>query len=180
MAEIKSTLELALERTRKISISEEEKEEIKKKGILQKVSGWFNRYLEEDLSIGDMVREMERMEGKTRALIRETLLSQLIGAISLDDENEKLVKAIESLKGRGADKVKEKLAFLLSEYERTKEAAEKEMLTRRKEALRQEGISGSAVVPNVQGTNEWREKMGGLHQAFRGRIDEIREAFRKL
>jgi hypothetical protein len=97
MAEIKSTLELALERTRNLSISEEEKKEIKKKEITQKASGLFNRYMEEELSIGDVVREIGRKEGKEVALIREAVLSQSINAISLDEASEKLVKAIESL-----------------------------------------------------------------------------------
>jgi hypothetical protein len=44
MGEIKSTLDLAMERTKKISISQEEKEEIKRKEILQKVTGLSNRY----------------------------------------------------------------------------------------------------------------------------------------
>jgi len=39
MAEIKSTLELAMERTKKITISEKEREEIKRKRIEKKVNG---------------------------------------------------------------------------------------------------------------------------------------------
>ena len=46
MAEIKSTLELALERTKKIAISEKEKEEIRRKKLLEKATGLFHRYRE--------------------------------------------------------------------------------------------------------------------------------------
>jgi len=44
MAEIKSTLEIALERTKKITISEKEKEEIRQKKLLEKAKGLFHRY----------------------------------------------------------------------------------------------------------------------------------------
>ena len=39
MGEIKSTLELALERTRKLAITQEEKEEIKRQELLKKATG---------------------------------------------------------------------------------------------------------------------------------------------
>ena len=96
MAEIKSTLELALEKTKNISISQEEKEEIKKKEILLKASGMFNRYLEDLISADDMVTRDRTDGGEGRAtLIREALLSRSIDAISLDAGSESLLKGIE-------------------------------------------------------------------------------------
>jgi len=67
MAEIKSTLELALERTRRISISQEEKEEIKRKETLKKATGIFHRYMEDTLSLNELLRgdRTDRREGKT-------------------------------------------------------------------------------------------------------------------
>jgi len=46
MGEIKSSLELAMERTKKIAISEKEREEIKRREIDQKVNALSNRYRE--------------------------------------------------------------------------------------------------------------------------------------
>lgn len=180
MAEIKSTLELALERTKNLSISEEEKEEIKKKEILLKASGMFNRYMEDYVSVGDVMREIGRLEGKAGALTREFLLSQAIGAISLERDNEKLLRVIESLKGRDVGDAKRKLASFRSEYEREKQEAAEEIMVRMEASLRQDGISGSGVVPRIQGSSEWEEKVEGLQQAFRERIGEIKKDLKKL
>ncbi len=94
MAEIKSTLELALERTRRVSISQEEKEEIKRKETVQKATGIFHRYMEDTLSLNELLREIERIEEKARPMVRDPLLSQWIDAISLEAENEKLLRGI--------------------------------------------------------------------------------------
>ncbi len=180
MAEIKSTLELALERTQKMSISKEEKEEMKRREIAQKATGMFHRYMDDHLSLDGMTREIERMEERARATVRNVLLSQWIDAVSLDAENEKLLRGIEFLKGRNVDDVKQKLEVLRSEYERETHEAEQNIGVRLAEALRKENIHGSAVVPHVRGSKQWKERMGPVEQAFGKKIEALKEVLRKL
>ena len=75
MGEIKSTLELAMERTKHFSVSEKERDEIKQKEALRKATGFFHRYREGHLSLNDILKEVERMERKTAATVKEYLLS---------------------------------------------------------------------------------------------------------
>ena len=114
MAEIKSTLELALERTRKLSISQQEKDEIKRKETEQKAAGIFHRYMDNTLSLNELLREIERMEEKARSAVRELLLSRWIDAVSLEADPEKLLRGIESLKGRSVDEIRRTLEVLRS------------------------------------------------------------------
>ena len=65
MGEIKSTLELAMERTKGFAVSEKEKDEMKQKEALRKATGLFHRYREGHLSLNDLLKEVERMERKT-------------------------------------------------------------------------------------------------------------------
>jgi len=98
MAEIKSTLELALERTKKMAISEKEKEEIRQKKLLEKGKGLSHRYREGHAPLSELQKEIERMDEKTSAAVKDFLLSQWIDALSLKDDNERLIKGIEWLK----------------------------------------------------------------------------------
>jgi hypothetical protein len=180
MAEIKSTLELALERTRRVSISPEEKEEIKRKESVQRATGIFHRFMEDTLSLNEVMRKIERIEEKARPMVRDTLLSRWIDAISLEAENEKPLRGIESLKGRSVDEIRRKLKGLRSEYERRGLEAEQKMEIQLAEALRKEGIHGTAVVPRVKESREWKEKISSLAQGFQGKIEECKEALRKL
>ena len=121
MGEIKSSLELAMERTKKFAISEKEKEEIKQKEVLRKATSLFHRYREGHLPLNDILKEIEKMEKKTAITVKELLLSQWIDALSLDDDSEKILKGIESLKQKTIDEVKQKFHRLLSQYQGEKE-----------------------------------------------------------
>ena len=180
MGEIKSTLELAMERTKKIAISKEEKEEIKRKEILQKVTGLFHRYREGLLPLNEILKEIERMEDKSATMVKEVLLSQWIDAISLNEEDERLLKGIEALKHRDVDDVKQKLHDLFSEYQREKEKVKKEVRAQSAEALRKEGIYGSAVEPNIEDGKLWKKELEKLDHLYGPNLEEIRQQLRVL
>jgi hypothetical protein len=180
VGEIKSTLELALERTKKISISEEEREKIKQKETLQKVNGLFRRYKEGRLSLNEILRDIERMDEKTGALSKEILLSQWIDDLSLSEEDERLLKGIEGLKGREMEGVRAQLHHLLSQYQREKDRAKEEMMVRSIEALRREGISGSAVEPKLEGNELWKEENEKLEHSYRMKLEEIKKEMKAL
>ena len=180
MAEIKSTLELALERTRKLSISQKEKDEIKRKETEQKAAGIFHRYMDNTLSLNELLREIERMEEKARSAVREILLSRWIDAVSLEADPEKLLRGIESLKGQSVDEIRRTLEGLRSEFERRGREAEQKMEIQLAEALRKEGIHGTAVVPRVRESGEWKERIRSVAQGFQGEVEACKEALRRL
>ena len=180
MAEIKSTLELALERTKKMAISEKEKEEIRQKKFLEKAIGLFHRYREGHAPLSELQKEIERMDDRTSAAVKEFLLSQWIDALSLKDEHERLIKGIEWLKNGRMEEVLERFRHLFSQYREEMEKARREARTQLEEALKREGIAGSAVVPNVEGSLLLKEAVVKLDQLYGEKLDEIRRQLRSL
>jgi hypothetical protein len=180
MAEIKSTLELAMERTKKMTISEKEREEIKQKEIEQKASSLSHRYIEGNLPLNEILREMERMDEKTLTTVKEALLSQWINALSLSEEGERLLKGIESLKHRNADELKQRHHQLLSQYRKEKEEIKEKVRVQLTETLRREGISGSALEPNIEASQLWKKETGNLDRLYGAKLEEIRERLRTL
>lgn len=180
MAEIKSTLELALERTKKMVISEKEKAEIRQKELLEKAKGLFHRYREGHAPLSEIQKEIERMDEKTSDAIKEFLLSEWIGALSLNDEDERLIRGIEWLKNGQVAQVAEQFQQLLSQYRKEIEEKKHNVRARLEEALRREGISGSAVEPNVEGNPLWKETIEKLDRLYGAKLDEIKKALRDL
>jgi hypothetical protein len=180
MAEIKSTLELAMERTKKIAISDKEREEIKRKEVSQKVNSLFLRYVEGHLTLNEILKETERMENNGSTTAKKTLLSQWIDAISLNEEDERLLKGIESLKYRDLDDVKQKLLHLLSQYLREKERIKQEVEVQSLESLRRDGISGSAAEPNIEKGQIWKKELEKLDHLYREKLEEIKNQLRTL
>jgi hypothetical protein len=180
MAEIKSTLELALERTKKFTISEKEKEEIKQKEISEKATSLFHRYRDGHLSLNEVQKEIERMDEKIAAAVKENLLSQWIDALSLNQEAERLLKGIGLLKNGKIDKQGEEFHHLFSQYREEKEKARQEAKTRLMEVLRKEGIDGDAVDPNVEGSPLWKEACEKLDRAYGTKLENIKKQLRSL
>jgi hypothetical protein len=180
MAEIKSTLELAMERTKKIAISEKEREEIKRKRIEQKVNGLSKRYVEGHFPFNEILREMERMDEKTQAKVREILLSQWIDALSLSDEDERLLKGIESLKHRSLEELKQTHYRLISQYQKEKDRLKEEARTQWIETLRKNGIYGNAVEPNIEVSPLWKKEEKTLDQRYGEKLEELKEQLKAL
>ena len=180
MGEIKSTLELAMERTKKFTISEKEKEGIKQKEIMQKATRLFHRYREAQLSLNNILKEIDKMERKTAITVKELLLSQWIDALSLEDDDERILKGIESLKGRSIDDAKQKFYHLLSQYQVEKEKVKEKVKVQFTEAMRRDGIYGSAVEPKFDGNEIWKKENERLDHSYRMKLKEIIQQLRVL
>jgi hypothetical protein len=175
MGDIKSTLELAMERTKKFAVSEKEKEEMKQKEVFQKATRLFHRYRDGHLSWNDVLKEIERMEGKAATTVKEYLFSRWIDALSLEDDNERILKGVESLKGREIAETRQAFHHLLSQYQAEKENLKEEMRVQLIETLRKEGFYGSAVEPNLDGSELWRKESERLTQSYGMKLDEIKQ-----
>jgi hypothetical protein len=180
MAEIKSTLELALERTKKFTLSEKEKEEIKQKEISERATSLFHRYRDGHIPLNEVQKEIERMDKKTAGMVKENLLSQWIDALSLNEEGERLLKGIGLLKNGKIDERGEEFDHLLSQYREEKEKARQGAKALLAEALRKEGIDGDAVEPNVEGSSLWKEECEKLDRVYGVKLEKLKEQLRAL
>jgi hypothetical protein len=180
MAEIKSTLELALERTKKFTISEKEKEEIKQKEISEKATSLFHRYRDGHIPLNEVQKEIERMDQKTAAAVKENLFSQWMDALSLNEEGERLLKGIGLLKNGKIDARGEEFHHLLSQYREEKEKARQEAKSLLAGVLRKDGIDGDAVDPNVEGSSLWKEACEKLDRVYAVKLEKLKEHLRTL
>jgi hypothetical protein len=163
-----------------MTLSEKEKEEIKRKEVFQKVYGLSHRYREGYLPLNEILREIEAMDQKTKTLAKESLLSQWIDALSLNEDDERLIRGIEALKGREMSELRIKLNYLLSQYGKEKEEMKQGIRGRSEEVLRREGIYGSAVEPNIEGSEIWKKESEKLDHSYRMKLEEIKEQLRSL
>ena len=180
MGEIKSTLELAMERTKKFAISEKEKEEIKQKEVFQKATSLFHRYREGHLPLNNILKEIEKMEKKIAITVKKLFLSQWIDALSLEDDDERIFKGIESLKQQSIKEVKQKFHHLLSQYQGQKEKIKEKVRVQLTEALKKDDIYGSAVEPKAEGSELWKKETEKLDHSYRVKLEEIKEPLRFL
>ena len=180
MGEIKSTLELALERTRKLAITQEEREEIKRQELLKKATGLSHRYVEGHVPLQEVLREIERMADQEKSKVKKLLLSQWMEALSLESNHERLFDGIESFGGMNVSDLRKKFQLLVSEYQMERKKAGQDIERQAIEDLRTEDISGTAVVPRLEGDPKWKECTQALNASFHKRVKEIKTALEQL
>jgi hypothetical protein len=120
------------------------------------------------------------MEEKKGTMVKEILFFQWIDALSLNGEDERLLKGVESLKSRNIDEVKRKLHPLLSQYRIEKEEAQHRVKVQLAKALRKAGIDGSAVEPNIEVSELWKKELAKLDHLYGIKMEEIKEQLRAL
>jgi hypothetical protein len=180
MAEIKSAPELALERSRRYAISEEEREQIKEKELLQKATGLFNRFNDGYLSTNEVMREIERMDEKTSERVKAILLGQWADHLALDSSSQHFLDAFESLRGRSLNEIREKFGNLLTAYRNEIGKARRKLTLQLIEELRAEGIGGGAVEPNVEASVTWKGWVEKVNRSHQEKLSEIKNALKSL
>jgi hypothetical protein len=84
------------------------------------------------------------------------------------------------LKERSIAEAKQRFHRLLSQYQREKEEVKEKMRVQLTEALKKDGIWGSAVEPKLEGSEFWKRENETLDQSYRMKLEEIKEQLRSL
>jgi len=169
VGEIKSTIDLVLEKTNGLTLSGEDKEKLAQKELEKKIQGLISRYLDQFIPLSRLTEEMEKMAGAEKDLSVRFAKRHLIARIDFDCDTSNILYALEGV--AGVDTAP--LVALQEEYRSEKEEARKGITEKSIERLQDKGISGSAVVPNVGRAPGWTQFLEGLHKRYQQRLEPM-------
>ena len=149
MAEIKSTLDLIMEKTKGLTLSPKEKEELRREEWLKKARGWIQKFLDGWVDLDRVKNELSSQEAP--AGWKEILQPEIIGALEPEGDNEKRFQLITGLLDRSRDPFIKILKVCNQNVEKEKIRLMDRSLNR----LADQGISGSAVLPNLDRDSSW-------------------------
>lgn len=163
MAEIKSTLELVMERTRHLKLTEEDKRD----QALAEFKGGLGGLLQK---VQDGVLSLDRFKADLRALQERTLpggtatvIEELAARLDLEGDNDWALKLL----GGACEVDTRELAAVFHDY---RQACENLDQTRtgeiRKDLAARYGIRGSAVIPNLAADPAWATARQRLRERF--------------
>ncbi len=162
MGEIRSTLDIIMEKTRGLTMTDEEKGEFRKKEVKGKVKGLVQKFLDGLLDLDKFKIETAGLkEGESR-MIAQLVAEEAIDRISPGQDNEPVFEILEGVARVDTNPVRKILADSEREMEReygTRTAA-------LREAFQKKGISGSAVIPNVNADPEWTGRLLKMKEEF--------------
>jgi hypothetical protein len=76
--------------------------------------------------------------------------------------------------------VKQTFHHLVSQYQEEKEKVKEKVKAQRREVLREDGITGSAVEPKLEGDELWEKENEKLDHSYKMTFDEIKDRLRSL
>jgi hypothetical protein len=178
MAEIKSAIEIAMERTKSFRLSPEEKERLKEEELQSKAHGLVNRFIEVDLHFHEVKKELDKYSPEQRSQVERILFADLVGRLDLDQNNERIFQGIEFLAPEKKRPLL-KLRALIKEYTAQRGKEQQKMgkaMLMKLEAL---GIAGTAVLPKVEGSHEWAQALQAFRAPYEEKLKNAKEGLQK-
>ncbi len=169
MAEIKSTLDLVMERTSHLTLSDDEKREQREEDFRKLLQGLVQRFQDGTLKREEFVRELTALRTEHRVDEDARVLREILDRIDLDRDNARLLELLREVFGVETGP----LAELVDAYEREiRRAVQDRMKEMKAEIEKSRKISGSAVVPNPRSDDQWKVEVDRIRREFEKRLEE--------
>jgi ribosomal protein S20 len=166
MAEIKSTLDLILEKTQNMTLSEEEKNEIRQQELSGKIKGWIRKYENALLNLKTIQSEIEKDDVARQIELKEALQKEVLHLIEPDKDNSRFLQLLEEICDTGT----EVIVNMIQQFQNTI-AAERAIIHKELNLrLEENGISGTAVIPSLYSDAEWNTRYDQSTEAFKKQI----------
>mgnify|MGYP005839568487 CR=1 FL=1 len=177
MAEIKSAIELAMEKTRNLVMDSQEREAMGVKDLEGKIKAVLRRHEQEMISSEEAARELNAIKAD-KGFKRTLVVNNLVDEFNLHGDNERLLVLFQLV---GLD-LPEAIHRELEELTRTfrKDLARRKAATGEKirNILAEQGILGNGMEPNTDAWEEWREEIEQAQYDFGKRLEELKDKIR--
>ena len=172
MGEIKSTLDLVLEKTKNLTLSSEEKETQKQKEIENRIKGMVQKYQDGILSQNQLITDYELLKKNYTIPQNNSLIVEITKRIDPDQDNQPLLELLQKCCAIDTTAIETIIENFRKEYI----TASQNRIERLREDLAQRhNISGSAVLPNLDVDEQWRQKIGELRAGYEDQLNRVKD-----
>ena len=172
MGEIKSTLDLVLEKTKNLTLSSEEKEEQKQKEIEKRIKGMMQKYQDGILSQNKLLTDYEILKKDYNISRNNTLIIEITNRIEPDQDNQPLLEVLQECCALDTAAIE----TIIENFRKTYLTASQNRMEGLKEDLaRQYKITGSAVLPNLYADKQWRQKTREMRAGYEGQLNRVKD-----
>lgn len=163
MAEIKSTLDLVMERTRHLTLTREERQMQALEEFRKNLAGLILKFQESVITLDRLHHEVEALRDNSGVTDRSVLVAEVAGRLDLEKENGSMLVLLREICRADTSGIVSVLDGCRDALDREKEA-----LAHRKieELATVRGIRGTAVIPNPDSAEEWPAKRREILDRF--------------
>ncbi len=170
MGEIKSTLDLVMERTRHLSLTDEEKKCQRTANYAKRLQGLLQQYEDGALCLEDLHNRAAVLQAELQIEARPMVVDGVMRRIDPDGDNTLWLALLDEV---APDIGKPLLSILEGHRLKQAEILAAGKLDQFDRLASRHGISGSAVLPNPQQDPTCRQHLSDLKQATQTRITAL-------
>ncbi len=173
MGEIKSTIDLVMERTKGMTMTGEEKRHLEEEREERVAQGLAARYLQGDVGLEELVR---KTQGASAPFGRAVLNSMVQALVPGGEEFSRALDALERLKGKELQGAIKRARDLSLQFAHALQKRRRRLKAELWDELAKRGVKGSAVEPNVDASPRWMKTVEELQREFEPRLQELKES----
>jgi hypothetical protein len=171
MGEIKSTLDLVMEKTKNLSLSSEERQAQKNQETENRIRGLLQKFKDQALNINNFKAKYQKLQKDYDLSGNAPLIKEICGQIELGADNHTWFELLAEFKVSDI----EGLTSVLQGFQTALDTAAGQRRKILKDQLSKTNfISGSAVVPNLEGDKAWQEKAGEIRAKFEPLLNQAK------
>ncbi len=150
MTEIRNTIDLMMERTSGMRLSEEERQRIKREELEKKARGYALKLIDPNGPNQSALSSLDQESPEERSVLETLVWKNIVQGISSEDDIKVFFERFDdwSLFRSKRNKIEE-LRIKFKDQGKNRNKDKKSLLDREKRKLADAGISGSAVVPKL-------------------------------
>jgi hypothetical protein len=169
MGEIKSTMDIIMEKTKGLTMTDEEKQKFRRQEMEGKIKGLIQKYVDGLMGMERLKEAIAKLRARKEQELEQLIRKETMALIQPGESNAPLLEILSSVVGMDPDPIVKLLDDFDSkiEYER----AGREQVLR--EELRKKGISGSAVIPNLDADEEWVKVRSQTTRTFKDELKSL-------
>jgi hypothetical protein len=166
MSEVKSTMDIIMEKAEKLTVTDQDKKEFAEKEVQGRVKGLFQKYLDGILSVKQLKSEMALFSEDRVPLAEKALLDECSDNMDIDGELQPFLDVLERVLGRDIIPVLD----LIDRFQEEKETGREKKMVILMRSLADRGVSGTAVIANTAADRSWREYLLDMNDRFRAEL----------
>jgi hypothetical protein len=172
MGEIKSTLDIVMEKTKHLTLTDEERAAQRKDEMTNKLRGLIQGSLDGSIDVYKMKNEIETFAGDRWDEAIALLIELCVHNIDLLKDNRVFIQILEEVAQVNPAPFRQ----VLSSFEEEIKEGYHKAQARLSLALKEKGISGSAVVPNVEADEAWQNELLRMENRFREAVSSVQSS----
>ena len=175
MGEIKSTLDLVMERTRNLTLSKEEKQAQKLKETENRIKGLLQKLLDGLLTKNQISQEYERLKKEAGLSDNKLFVEEVLRRLDPEQGAQIMLEILEECCGLETAPFQ---AVIDEHHQAYNQAVQKHTAQLKEHLAQKHSIAGTAVIPNLEADEQWQQATQDMQRQFESKLNRAADGLK--